>query len=134
MNFGLDETQKAFERLAKDFLDRECDSQVVRQAEETEAGFSAQLYQRLADQGLLGLNIDEEFGGSAVGYTEIVLFASRPAVTCCQDPMSPCSPQQRSSAGMERRIRSSRFCLQLLRERRCRCLPGWRVPTIADSS
>ncbi len=89
MNFGLDETQKAFETLARDFLDRECSPQVVRQAEEAEAGFSPQLYQKLADQGLLGLNIDEEFGGSAVGYTEIVLFCQQAGSHLLPGPYVP---------------------------------------------
>ncbi len=77
MNFGLDEAQKAFAKLAKEFLDRECGSEIVRQSEELEQGFPVELYQKLANQGLLGLNIDEEFGGSAVGYTEIVLFCQQ---------------------------------------------------------
>ena len=94
MNFGLDKAQKAFAELAKDFLDRECGSEIVRQSEELEQGFPVELYQKLANQGLLGLNIDAEFGGSAVGYTEIVLFLPaswQPPVTRTLYPLTYCN-------------------------------------------
>jgi alkylation response protein AidB-like acyl-CoA dehydrogenase len=89
MNFGLDEAQKAFAKLAKEFLDRECGSEIVRQSEELEQGFPVELYQKLANQGLLGLNIDEEFGGSAVGYTEIVLFCQQAGSHLLPGPYIP---------------------------------------------
>lgn len=74
MNFDLDEEQEAFADLAREFLDQECSPEEVREAEKTESGFSQQMYQKLADLGFLGLIVDEEFGGVAKGYTEVVLF------------------------------------------------------------
>ena len=77
MNFDFDEDQKLLADQVKRFLDEQSDMTVVRKALEGEQKFSAQVWQGLADMGLLGVAIPEQYGGTGAGYLELCLVAQQ---------------------------------------------------------
>ena len=64
MDFRLNERQELFRRTARDFLEAECSTAVVREVEESGLGYSPDLWRRVAELGWLGLGIPEEYGGA----------------------------------------------------------------------
>lgn len=75
MDFALNDEQEMLKKSACDFLKSECPKSVVRQLEESDSGYSGQLWKKMAQLGWMGILIPEEYGG--VGRTlieEAVLF------------------------------------------------------------
>lgn len=75
MDFSLDEQQEMLRKSAREFLTAECPKSVVRQLEDSDSGFSPQLWKKMAQLGWMGILIPEEYGGA--GWTMIeqaVLF------------------------------------------------------------
>ena len=67
MNFDFDEDQKLLADQVKRFLDEQCTSAVVRTALEGDVKFTADVWQGLAEMGLLGVAIPEQDGGTGAG-------------------------------------------------------------------
>jgi alkylation response protein AidB-like acyl-CoA dehydrogenase len=74
MDLGLDEQQEMLRNFARDFLEKECPEQLVRQMEEDEKGYSPELWQKMAQQGWMGLIIPEEYGGTGMNICELVVL------------------------------------------------------------
>jgi alkylation response protein AidB-like acyl-CoA dehydrogenase len=74
MDLGLDEQQEMLKNFARDFLEKECPEQLVRQMEEDEKGYSPELWQKMAQQGWMGLIIPEEYGGTGMNICELVVL------------------------------------------------------------
>ena len=74
MDFGLNETQQMLKNSAREFLEQECPDTYVRAMEEEERGYTPEMWQKLAQQGWLGLVFPEEYGGFGLGFTELCLI------------------------------------------------------------
>src|SRR3972149_276035 len=74
MDLGLDEQQEMLKNFARDFLEKECPEQVVREMEEDEKGYSPQLWKGMAQQGWMGLIIPEKYGGTDMGLCELTVL------------------------------------------------------------
>ncbi len=74
MDLGLDEQQEMLKNFARDFLEKECPESLVRQMEEDEKGYSPDLWQKMAEQGWMGLTIPEQYGGAGMGLCELVVL------------------------------------------------------------
>jgi alkylation response protein AidB-like acyl-CoA dehydrogenase len=74
MDLGLDEQQDMLKNFARDFLEKECPEQVVREMEEDEKGYSPDLWKKMADQGWMGLIIPEQYGGTDMKLCELVVL------------------------------------------------------------
>jgi len=75
MDFGLTEQQEILRRSAREFLEVECPTSVVRQAEESGEGHAPELWRKIAGLGWLGISIQEQFGGTGGSLTDqTVLF------------------------------------------------------------
>ncbi|MBM4462766.1 MAG: acyl-CoA dehydrogenase [Chloroflexi bacterium] len=75
MDFELNDEQEMLRKSARDFLESECPKSVVKQLEESDSGYSPQLWKKMAQLGWMGILIPEEYGG--VGWTlieEAILF------------------------------------------------------------
>ena len=77
MNFDFDEDQKLLADQVKRFLDEQSDMAIVRQALEGDEKFSDDVWRGLADMGLLGVAIPEQYGGTGAGYLELCLVAQQ---------------------------------------------------------
>ncbi len=74
MDLGLDEQQEMLKNFARDFLEKECPESLVRAMEEDERGYSPELWQKMAQQGWMGLIISEQYGGVGMKLCELVVL------------------------------------------------------------
>jgi len=74
MQFGLNESQEFLRDSARQFFAGECPISQVRRLMETDTGFDANLWGKLAEQGYTGILFPEEFGGVGLGIVELVLL------------------------------------------------------------
>ncbi|AMY70323.1 acyl-CoA dehydrogenase family protein [Frigidibacter mobilis] len=73
MNFEISDEQRLMRDSLRAFLTRECPIDYVRECDEAER-FPAELYEKLAAAGWLGLPIPEEYGGMGGSCTDLVVF------------------------------------------------------------
>ncbi|MCH7738059.1 MAG: acyl-CoA/acyl-ACP dehydrogenase [Chloroflexi bacterium] len=75
MDFGLTEQQEILRRSAREFLEAECPTSLVREAEESGDGHSPELWRKMAGLGWLGISLPERYGGTGGSLTDqTVLF------------------------------------------------------------
>jgi alkylation response protein AidB-like acyl-CoA dehydrogenase len=75
LDFGFNQEQEMLRQSVRSLLERECTSAHVRLMMEDERGYSAELWRKIAELGWLGLVLPESYGGSALGYVELVVIA-----------------------------------------------------------
>ena len=74
MDLGFDESQQMLKNSAREFLEQECPTSLVRAMEEDERGYAPDLWQKIADLGWLGLALPEQYGGMGLTYFDLVLL------------------------------------------------------------
>ena len=74
MDLGLSEEQEMLKASARDFLQKECPKQLVRQLDESEEGYSSELWQKMANQGWMGLVFPEEYGGTGGSFMDLTVL------------------------------------------------------------
>src|SRR5260370_39144949 len=74
MDIGFTEEQELLRDTARKFLDGECPTKFVRQMMATEAAVTGEFWQKLAEQGWLGITYAEEDGGSGLGLVDLVVL------------------------------------------------------------
>jgi alkylation response protein AidB-like acyl-CoA dehydrogenase len=74
MDLGLSEEQEMLKNFARDFLEKECPEQYVRQMEEDERGYSPEVWRKMAEQGWQGLIIPEDYGGAGLGFLDLIVL------------------------------------------------------------
>jgi alkylation response protein AidB-like acyl-CoA dehydrogenase len=73
LDFGFSEEQEMLRQSARNLLEKECPSTVVRALMEGEPGYDRTLWKKMAELGWTGLVIPEEYGGAALSYVDLVL-------------------------------------------------------------
>ncbi len=71
MDLGLNETQQMLKNSAREFLQAECPDTYVRAMEEDARGYTPDMWQKIAEQGWLGLIFPEEYGGVGLTYLDL---------------------------------------------------------------
>ena len=74
MDLGLSEEQEMLKASARDFLRRECSKRQVRQLQESDEGYSAELWQKMARQGWMGLAFPERYGGGGGSFLDLAIL------------------------------------------------------------
>lgn len=74
MQFGLSESQEILKDSARKFFAGECPMEEVRRLMETDTGYDAGLWTKLAEQGYTGIIFPEEYGGVGLGKVELILL------------------------------------------------------------
>jgi len=74
MDLGLTEEQELLKNSAREFLEKECPEKHVREMEEDEKGYSPDLWKKTAELGWQGLVIPEEYGGTGMGYLDLIIL------------------------------------------------------------
>jgi len=67
MDLRYTEEQEILRQTARDFLATECPKTLVRELEQSEKGYSPELWKKMAELGWMGLIVPEEYEG--IGYT-----------------------------------------------------------------
>ena len=74
MDLGLTETQQLLRNTAKEFLETECPSSYVREMEQDERGYTPEMWEKIAEQGWLGLPFPEEYGGAGLDFMDLAIL------------------------------------------------------------
>ena len=74
MDLRLTETQEILKKMARDFLTTECPKALVRKLEQSEEGYSPELWKKMAELGWMGLIIPEEYGGMGYSFQDLVVL------------------------------------------------------------
>ena len=74
MDLGLDEAQQMLKSAARAFLEAECPDSYVRAMEQDERGYTPELWQKMAEQGWLGLMIPEKYGGVELSFLDLAIL------------------------------------------------------------
>jgi alkylation response protein AidB-like acyl-CoA dehydrogenase len=71
MDLSLTESQEMLRSTARDFVRQECPWMVVKDIDESETGFSAELWRKMAELGWLGMALPEAYGGMGSSLTDL---------------------------------------------------------------
>jgi alkylation response protein AidB-like acyl-CoA dehydrogenase len=74
MDLGLNEEQEMLKTSARDFLQKECPKQLVKQLDEGDAGYSPELWRKMAELGWMGLIFPEKYGGSGGSFLDLTVL------------------------------------------------------------
>jgi alkylation response protein AidB-like acyl-CoA dehydrogenase len=74
MDLGLSEEQEMLKTSARDFLQKECPKQLVKQLDESDAGYSPELWRKMAELGWMGLIFPEKYGGSGGSFLDLTVL------------------------------------------------------------
>jgi alkylation response protein AidB-like acyl-CoA dehydrogenase len=74
MDFGLSEEHEMLKTSARDFLQKECPKQLVRQLDESDAGYSPELWRKMTELGWMGLPFPEKYGGGGGSFLDLVVL------------------------------------------------------------
>jgi len=74
MNLDLTEEQEMLRSMARDFLMKECPKTLVRELEESDKGYSPELWAKMAELGWMGLVLPEEYGGQGMSFLDLVVL------------------------------------------------------------
>ena len=74
MDLSLTESQEKLKADARAFFERECPTSLVREMERDERGYSADMWERMAALGWMGLPFPERYGGSGGSLTDLAVL------------------------------------------------------------
>jgi len=74
MDLGLSEEQEMLKTSARDFLAKECPKKLVKELDESEEGYSPELWRKMAGLGWMGLALPDQYGGSGGSYLDLVIL------------------------------------------------------------
>ncbi len=74
MDLSLNESQKMLKSSAREFLKDECPWTLIKQIDESETGFSKELWQKISQLGWLGMAFPENCGGMGSCSTDLAMI------------------------------------------------------------
>ena len=75
MNFDLSEEQEMLQETVKQFLDNECPATTLREIFDGDTGFAEGLWKGMAEMGIAGLHLPEEFGGAGLEILDLAVVS-----------------------------------------------------------
>ncbi len=87
MNFTFTEDQLLFQESVRDFLTNEVTPEKIRELWETDTGRSPELWAQLAELGLTGMTVPEEFGGLGMNELDFILLAQECGYVALPEPL-----------------------------------------------
>ena len=74
MDLDFTEEQEMLRTMARDFLQKECPKSLVRELEESDTGYSPEVWSKMAELGWMGLPLPEEYGGMGNSFLTLVVL------------------------------------------------------------
>ena len=74
MDLGLNEEQEMLKKSAREFLSKECPKKLVRELDESDAGYSKDLWKKMSDLGWMGLAYPEKYGGNGGSFLDLAVL------------------------------------------------------------
>ncbi len=89
MDLGLTPEQEMLRQTAREFLERECPSELVRAMEKDERGYSPELWKKMADLGWMGLPFPEAYGGGGGSFLDLTVLLEEMGRALLPGPFFP---------------------------------------------
>jgi alkylation response protein AidB-like acyl-CoA dehydrogenase len=86
MKLTLTEGQEMLRKTARDFLTDKCPKSFVRQMEESETGYSRELWEKMAELGWIGLAFPEKYGGGDMSFLDLAVLLEEMGRACLPSP------------------------------------------------
>jgi len=86
MEFDLSKPQKLLQKSARDLFARACPAEQVRELMATDTALDTTLWSEVAEQGWLGLHLDEDSGGLGLGMVDLAVVAEEMGRACFPGP------------------------------------------------
>ena len=86
MNIALSEEQEMLKKAARDFLADKCPKTLVKKIEQSEKGYSPELWQEMAELGWMGLVFPEKYGGSEMSFLDLSVLLEEMGRACLPGP------------------------------------------------
>jgi alkylation response protein AidB-like acyl-CoA dehydrogenase len=74
MDIDLSKEQKLIKTSAREFLEKEFPKDFIRELEESEQGYSRELWEKMAELGWMAMNIPEEYDGMGMSYLDLIVL------------------------------------------------------------
>jgi alkylation response protein AidB-like acyl-CoA dehydrogenase len=87
MDFAFSDQQELLKKEARRFFDGEFPKKLVRQLQESELGYSPEIWKKMADLGWLGLVIPEEYSGAGGTLLDLGVLFEEVGKTACPSPL-----------------------------------------------
>jgi alkylation response protein AidB-like acyl-CoA dehydrogenase len=86
MKLTLTEEQEMLKKTARDFLTDKCSKKFVKQMEESETGYSRELWQEMAELGWMGLAFPGKYGGGDMSFLDLAVLLEEMGRACLPGP------------------------------------------------
>jgi len=86
MDLALSEEQEMLKTMARDFLTDKLPKTVVKEIEESEPGYSPELWKEMAGLGWMGLAFPEKYGGSDMNFLDLAVLLEEMGKACLPGP------------------------------------------------
>jgi alkylation response protein AidB-like acyl-CoA dehydrogenase len=86
MDFDLNSEQRLLKESFRDFLVKECPKDFVRELDESDEGYSPELWRKMAELGWMGFVFPEQYGGSDFSFFELTLLLEEMGYNICPSP------------------------------------------------
>jgi len=86
MDLALSEEQEMLKTMARELLTDKLPKAVVREIEESELGYSPDLWREMAELGWVGLVFPEKFGGGGMGFLDLAVLLEEMGKVCLPGP------------------------------------------------
>ena len=86
MKLTLTEEQEMLKKTARDFLTDKCQKKFIKQMEESETGYSRELWQEMAELGWMGLAFPEKYGGGSMNFLDLAVLLEEIGRACLPSP------------------------------------------------
>jgi len=86
MDYNLTEEQNILKKTASDFLKKECSKELVRELDESDEGYSPELWRKMAELGWMGLMLPEQYGGSEFSFLDLTILIEEMGYNVCPGP------------------------------------------------
>ena len=87
MDLSLNETQQMLKNTAKDFFTSECPETHVREMETDQEGYNKQLWEKIVNQGWLGVPFPEKYGGFGLSFLEFCILLEEAGRVLLPEPL-----------------------------------------------
>jgi alkylation response protein AidB-like acyl-CoA dehydrogenase len=86
MKLTLTEEQEMLRKTARDFLVDKCHKKFVKQMEESETGYSRELWLEIAELGWMGVAFPEKYGGGDMSFLDLAVLLEEMGRSCLPGP------------------------------------------------
>jgi alkylation response protein AidB-like acyl-CoA dehydrogenase len=86
MNLSFTEEQEILRKFARDFFTSKLPKKVLKDLEETDSGYSPEIWKEMAELGWMGLPFPEKYGGTGMTFHDLAVLLEEMGKACMPGP------------------------------------------------